>query len=104
MLREKWTLEPDKEMALDWEKYLLEIARNKELLEVEPIKNLLKGLLETINEISFLLAFDEESLDEKKRRTLFERRASYIFILEFFTGNDEILKSIEANINKEFEA
>lgn len=102
-LKNKYTFPQDKERAEEWEKYILQISENKELLEVEAIKKLLEGLKNTINEISYLLAWDRESQDKEKRLILFEKRDAYLFFLEFFTGKEEILKGIADAVNKELE-
>ena len=102
-LRKKYTFESDKEQCFLWEKQVREAIKNRDLLQADGIKKLIVELKNIINDISLLLAWDRNSQDKEQRLVLFAKRDAYVWLCEFFTGKEEILKGIKNAVERELQ-
>ena len=102
ILRERYTLGSDKDLMASWAKQVrLDVLKAK-LADKQPIRDLIVNLEKQVNDITYLLSWDEElNKNERDRDKLFAKRESYQFLLSFFTDASRNLKTIKNRVNLE---
>ncbi len=102
LLRERYTLRDDKDLMTGWAKQVRLDLLKANLADKQPIKDLLIGLEKRIDDITYLLGWDEKmNENERSRDKLFALRESYQFLTSFFTDAKRNLKSIKNKVNLE---
>lgn len=100
LLRDKYTFESDRQNTYLWEKQIRDLIVKKDLKSFDGIKELVSELEGMVKEISYLLSWDK-NLTEDKRKLAFVRREVYQWVISFFKSPAEIIAGIEKNVEEE---
>lgn len=104
-LREVYTGEINRKDIDDIEKSLRERIKRSQIAEIDVIQDILKDAQQKVDQINYLLAYDE-SIDDSKRKALFRERDVWQFNLDRYGMGDSVgaIKDIENLIDQKLES
>lgn len=102
ILRDRYTWDKDKQELVDLAKKVRMDSLKLGLAEQKPMLELIAFLEEKVDDITFLLSWDEKMVTmSEERNKLFIKRESYLDLLSFFTDAKKRIKTITSRVNSE---
>lgn len=101
-LRGIYTFDGDKKDIVALAKKLRVDSLKLGLAKQKPMLELIAFLEEKVDDITFLLSWDEKLITMEEERTkLYVKRESYLALLSFFTDAKKRVKTITSRVNSE---
>lgn len=102
-LRDKWSLDTDKQAYSDLEKRTKEVMLKLEVIKMDGIKFLIEELESSIKEMVMLLAWEDGEMTDIERKIVIAKRKVYIHFYSLFIEPEKVLKNITAQVQAELE-